>query len=332
MSKKVSVIIPVYNAMTSGGGYIQRCIESVLNQQNLDKEDVEIIVINDGSKDNSYEVLRQIAKKNKGRITLIDQANSGAANTRNRAIDMAKGEYLTFLDQDDWIDGDYLTTLITSIVSRKTDVVQSGFKLVSQDGVVKNTVMPVDKAFGKFLSIPAWAKMYRTKFLMENNIKFFSNNIGEDSVFTIDIIKKATYATINYAGYNNSFDNSTNVTNSLHKGLSKEVNIIGLMEELKNKTLAPGSENNDLYEYNIIRTASYYLLSYGSYAAPRRFIETNKLLNNWMNENLPHYSTNRYVWISPAGERISASFGVKIITILNKIRLVPLFARIYCKG
>lgn len=216
MSKKVSVIIPVYNAMTSSGGYIQRCIESVLNQQNLDKEDVEIIVINDGSKDNSYEVLRQIAKKNKGRITLIDQANSGAANTRNRAIDMAKGEYLTFLDQDDWIDGDYLTTLITSIVSRKTDVVQSGFKLVSQDGVVKNTVMPVDKAFGKFLSIPAWAKMYRTKFLMENNIKFFSNNIGEDSVFTIDIIKKATYATINYAGYNNSFDNSTNVTNSLH--------------------------------------------------------------------------------------------------------------------
>lgn len=104
------------------------------------------------------------------------------------------------------------------------------------------------------------------------------------------------------------------------------------MEELKNKTLAPGSVNNDLYEYNIIRTASYYLLSYGSYAAPRRFIETNKLLNNWMNENLPHYSTNRYVWISPAGERISASFGVKIITILNKIRLVPLFARIYCKG
>ena len=332
MPKKVSIVIPVYNAMTSGGGYIHRCIQSVLGQRNFDSSDIEILIINDGSKDDSFEVLQQIERENKGKITLINQTNKGAAKTRNKAIDLAKGEYLTFLDQDDWIDSDYLSTLYKSIISQKTDVVQSGFKLVSQSGMVKDTVMPVNKAFGKFLAIPAWAKIYRTRFLQENNIKFFSNNIGEDSIFTVDIIKKATYATINHAGYNNSFDNSTNVTNSLHKGLSKEVNIIGLMEELKNKTLTPGSGENDLYEYNIIRTASYYLLSYGSYATPQRFIETNGLLNDWMKENIPRHNTNKYVWLSPKGERASASLGVKIIMILNKARLVPFFARIYCKG
>ena len=96
MSCLLSVIVPVYNA----GEYLRKCLDSIISQtyQNL-----EIIVINDGSKDNSIDIIKEYLKKD-NRILFIDQANKGLPATRKVGVENAKGEYIAFVDQDDYIE------------------------------------------------------------------------------------------------------------------------------------------------------------------------------------------------------------------------------------
>ena len=95
---KVSIIIPIYNAQM----HLKRCIDSVLKQ---DFEDFELLLMDDGSKDSSPEICDEYKKKD-GRVIVVHKDNSGVSDTRNMAISLARGEYLQFLDSDDWITPD----------------------------------------------------------------------------------------------------------------------------------------------------------------------------------------------------------------------------------
>ena len=97
---KVSVILPVYNA----GKYLHQCMDSIVNQT---LKDIEIICVDDGSSDNSLEILRQYAEKDE-RVKVIAQANGGAGAARNNGLRAATGEYLSFLDSDDFFELDML--------------------------------------------------------------------------------------------------------------------------------------------------------------------------------------------------------------------------------
>ena len=96
MGKLISVIIPVYNAEK----FLKSCLDSVVNQT---YKNLEIILVDDGSKDNSLEICKQYEKKDK-RIKLICKKNGGAASARNLALTIAKGDYITFVDSDDFIN------------------------------------------------------------------------------------------------------------------------------------------------------------------------------------------------------------------------------------
>ena len=328
MTKKLNIIIPVYNGAT----YLARGLDAVLNQKNINNNDIELTLINDGSKDNSLEILNHYKNEYPDVVRLIDQQNMGAAKSRNKGIGLSSAEYTTFLDQDDYVDSDYIEKLLGAITVGDFDMVQSGFKLTNKSGKVIKTILPINTEFGRLLAIPAWAKIYRTTFLKENNITFFDNNIGEDSIFTIKaILSTKKYGTIQYAGYNNSFDNEESVTNTLHKGLSKTVNIEGLIDEMYG-VKSTDARTQKLLEYNIIRTCAYYLLSYGKYATPARFKEEYRNLFGWLEKNIPSFGSNSFIWKKPKGEVLSASMGIKLLVILHGIRAVPLFAKFYSKG
>ena len=104
INPKISVIVPVYNTAQ----YLPRCLDSILNQ---DFEAYEVICVNDGSSDNSIEILREYENKS-SKIKVINQANSGVATTRNTALKHAKGEYLAFLDSDDFVKRKLLKQII----------------------------------------------------------------------------------------------------------------------------------------------------------------------------------------------------------------------------
>ena len=95
LNKKISIIIPVYNAEK----YLKCCLDSILNQS---YKNLEIIIINDGSTDNSLKVIEEY-KKNDNRIILISQKNQGVSKSRNNGLELATGDYIMFIDPDDWI-------------------------------------------------------------------------------------------------------------------------------------------------------------------------------------------------------------------------------------
>ncbi|GGL50656.1 glycosyltransferase [Sporolactobacillus putidus] len=125
---KVSVIIPVYNSEK----FLRKCLDSVVNQT---LNDIEIIVVNDGSTDKSLCILNEYAKRYNN-IMLINQKNSGQGLARNRAIDIARGEYLAFVDSDDYIEHNMLQILYKEAETGKIDVVICNWNGVDTDGNV----------------------------------------------------------------------------------------------------------------------------------------------------------------------------------------------------
>ena len=110
---KISVVIPVYNVAE----FLEEAISSLLNQT---FEDFELICVNDGSKDNSLDILNDFAKKD-SRVVVIDKENGGCGSARNRALDEAKGEYIYFFDPDDYILPDAFERLYENIVNNDSD-------------------------------------------------------------------------------------------------------------------------------------------------------------------------------------------------------------------
>lgn len=123
MEVKVSVIIPVYNVEI----YLAECLDSVL-QQTL--RDIEIICINDGSTDRSSEVLQEYVNKD-SRIIIINQENKGLGSARNRGLEIATGEYVAFLDSDDWVDVDYYEKLYNTATKYNAEIACAGYKRCS---------------------------------------------------------------------------------------------------------------------------------------------------------------------------------------------------------
>lgn len=123
---KISIIVPIYN----GEKYLNRCIESIINQtyQNL-----EIILINDGSKDSSINILKKYQTEDK-RIILIDKNNTGVSDTRNLGIKKATGEYICFCDCDDFYNKKYIETMYNTIKKQDVDVVRCNYAVVNSVG------------------------------------------------------------------------------------------------------------------------------------------------------------------------------------------------------
>ena len=199
---KISIIVPVYNVEK----YLSECLESLISQT---LSDIEIICINDGSKDSSLEILEKYAQKDK-RIVVINQENSGVSTARNTGMKCANGEYIGFIDSDDWIDSDFYEKLYNSAKNNDADIVVASiirYRKCVQKYRVKYTNEKVytdlqDKISA--CSIPkicyVWNKLYKNEIIKD---KLFTPNVYfEDVIWLPKVIKCAnkivTVADTNY--------------------------------------------------------------------------------------------------------------------------------------
>jgi glycosyltransferase involved in cell wall biosynthesis len=210
MSIKVSIIIPVYNAEK----YLVECIESLLVQT---LKECEFIFINDGSKDSSLEILERY-KKMDSRIILINQENQGVSIARNQGLSVATGEFVGFVDADDYIEKDMYEVLYNTAKQSDCDVVISKYESVI-DGrkVISSLPFPLETCINKdyiqkeilpyFIKSDSlnaiWNKIYRNKILKEREMRFPEKiTLGEDGLFNICIfsnIDKVFFTS--YCGY-----------------------------------------------------------------------------------------------------------------------------------
>ena len=178
----LSIIIPVYNVEK----YVEKCIRSCENQD-IPKEDYELIVVNDGSPDGSLAIVERLAKEYSN-IKVICQENQGLSVARNTGLDAARGEYVWFVDSDDWIEKNCLKDLTGKLVD-DIDILQIQCKRAYEDGTTR---IPAQKFLdgihsGKEvteqggLPDPAPFSILRSGFLKENDLKFFPGIYHEDS-------------------------------------------------------------------------------------------------------------------------------------------------------
>ena len=197
---KISVIVPVYMAEN----YLEKCINSILSQT---FRDFELILINDGSNDKSGEICDQYRKKDE-RIKVIHQNNRGIAATRNTGLESAVGEYIAFVDSDDYADSMLFELMYNKAKLNNSDIVMCNYNLVDGDNIspVKlkyNTVYDGNKSVREQLLYryytddnnglaPLWNKLLKRKLYIENAIRFDTNlKRGEDSRFIFCCLKFA---------------------------------------------------------------------------------------------------------------------------------------------
>ncbi|GAA4282081.1 glycosyltransferase [Gaetbulibacter aestuarii] len=219
---KLSIILPVYNAEK----YLSNCLDSLLNQT---FKDFEIILINDGSEDNSRNICKLYADKDQ-RIVHINQENQGVAMTRNLGLKMSKGDYIGFVDADDFLDKDMFENILKPTFNYPIDIVISHFKVWNNGKYeIPGTDIPTKRLLdetaikhhllqcfytGSDPLIPSlWNKIYKSDYLKQNNHQF-QNQKGiraSDYWFNFEIFKtaKSAYVTeeANY-NYNNVISNS----------------------------------------------------------------------------------------------------------------------------
>lgn len=208
---KFSVIVPVYNAEK----YLEKCILSVLNQK---YENWELILVDDGSKDSSPRIADKYAEKD-NRIIVIHQKNAGPGIARNNGIEKATGEFIIFLDSDDYIDEDYFALLEPK--AQNTDVVFIDVVQVNKEGKkLNNELMSVYKSWDKNRILRSqmtgkipWGgvrKTVRRSILTENNIRYTEHKVGEEALYSFKIIyaaksidfldEKPVYCYVNHEG------------------------------------------------------------------------------------------------------------------------------------
>jgi glycosyltransferase involved in cell wall biosynthesis len=270
-SPLVSVIVPVYNVEL----YLRQCLDSVVNQT---LKDIEIICIDDGSIDNSLSILNEYACKDK-RFIVLRQPNSGAGEARNRGLAIAKGEYLSFLDSDDFFEPNMLEEMHIKAVSMDADITLCGGSIY--DNVTKETkpapwffkesftrglqVFSHRELKGDIFNITQpnnWTKIYKKSFILSNNLRFQNMKTCNDIYFSYTApisANKITYINKSFVNYRRNiktsitsnrgeyYNNIFLVFNKIKADLTKK----NIFDEIE-KPLYERFDSHFFYEYQFV--------------------------------------------------------------------------------
>lgn len=293
MEKKISVIVPVYNVEQ----YLERCVNSIINQT---YENLEIILVDDGSTDRSGEMCDSFAEKDE-RIKVVHKENGGASAARNRGLDICLGEYVTFVDSDDWLDIHMYKDLMELMVNMDADIVECNWEVIYDE--MKDIKQPVtevtvlrqveaEKALfdgsGRATILP-WNKIYK-KNLFKNN-RFPEGMMCEDQWLLPKIYmmcKKTVYTNQKYYYYYQS-------PNSVMRASFGKKNLAALVsfEETRNLYI-----NNDLEELVELCDATYCFLLIKYYNLSKKFLEDKSIcgkIRNCYKKRLQNFLKNKYL-------------------------------------
>lgn len=193
----LSIIVPIYNVEQ----YVRACIESIY-RQGLDEDRFEVILVNDGTKDKSMEVIQDIIQQHKN-ITVINQENQGLSMARNNGMAIAKGEYLLMPDSDDLLIENSVKPLLEKALETKADMVVADFVEMNDEGIKQHDHFQIlqgnDKPFfavktGEELlleRVVVWRTLYGKDFISDNHISFYPGITFEDNPFTLKCYLKA---------------------------------------------------------------------------------------------------------------------------------------------
>lgn len=316
---KVSVVVPVYNVEK----YITRSLLSLLNQT---LDNIEIIIINDGSTDNSLSIVKNIIKnhsKDNNKITLISRENKGLVATRAEGINIASGDYIIHLDSDDWVEPNWLQLMYEMACKDNSDIVMCDYTEIYSNKEIRfyKEYFPSKQGninsllLGK-ISNSVCDKLIKRSILTDNNI-IFDNNIamGEDIIYTLQTFfysNKISYVP-NSLYYYNKLNEGSLTYNYSQKSLIDIIHVIEFMEDFLRRNNYINNVEKSLCRFKLKIRAQYIVRANNDYniflKAMNLYPEANYLINTPQTSKILRvmYSINK----------------------LNNIYLNKLFLRLY---
>lgn len=297
--KSLSVVVPVYN----GEKWLERCVNS-LYKQNYPA--MEIILINDGSTDASLSVANQLkasADVQGKRVRVINQINHGVAYTRNYGIKIAKGEYIAFIDQDDYVKENYCSCLMQPANEKNYDIICDGYIRKKADGKEYGKITLLNQEWSKFLVVAPWAKVYRRQFLVEQKLHFLSAPIGEDIFLNLNAYARTNrIAYIRNCGYYYC-DNESSVSQSEQRKAGDSMSPLPMLNAVMKSRPVHSCISKELEEYYFIRYVIWYLLFSFRKSERKEWKRMAGMLFCWLRKNYPEYKQNPCLCIKrPVGE------------------------------
>ncbi len=291
----ISIVVPIYNVEV----YLEKCITSILKQT---YQNIEVILVDDGSNDHCPSLCNIYAKKD-SRIIVIHQKNSGLSDARNSGVSLATGEYIGFVDSDDWIDEDMYETLVTIAQLYHADVAEISMRYIYDNSIIEkqsfqtNVLTPFE-ATSSFLDRTidikgnVCNKLYRKEIVKQ--IPFPSKRLHEDAYFTYKALYYShIFVRFDICKYNYLQNRKTSIMSSPIRP-QNIYDAITAFEE-RNQFFKSASEKV-LYEKS---KAFYYQALFSYYRIAKKYLPKEKILRNELKEKLclsyPEIKSNPYL-------------------------------------
>ncbi len=199
--KKISIIVPVYNSQQQ----INKCLQSIINQHD---ENIEVIVVNDGSTDKSEDIILKYVSKYPNVFSYYKKENTGVSDTRNFGIDKATGDYLVFIDSDDYIDEGLIKEL-RKYIENDAEIVKFKASFVSENTIAKIDGPIFEKTTGEnafnmlviddVMFDAVWVYSFKRELFVKNNMRFLKGAYHEDfGLIPLMVLKAKSIISINY--------------------------------------------------------------------------------------------------------------------------------------
>lgn len=313
---KVSVIVPVYNVED----YLGRCLDSLIDQT---FGDYEIICINDCSPDNSAEVLCTYQSEYPNLIKVYhNEENMGLGKTREKALTLAKGDYILFIDSDDYVKSDYISSYVKAIEENDYDIIIGGY--IRDASGKKTTHLPSNSVWSTVTYPMACAKLFKKSFITSNNLEFTQVACGEDIYFSLSAYYcGAQTKVIDYAGYYYYY-NHDSITGSMDYKKNQERIMSELFSTfLENYNLdSLPEEKRRVIEYTYLANMINALFVFNRGCGIHLMKEKLAFVRGDLQEKFPDYKTNPYIGLlKPRGQTLKIRLGVGVTMLLKKIRL-----------
>lgn len=291
---KISVVVPVYNVEN----LISKCLDSILAQT---FKDFEIVAVDDGSNDGSADILNSYAEKNPQTVKVIHQTNAGLGGARNTGIEAARGEYIAFIDSDDYIAENMLEKMLTLAAEHKADIAVCGFRYITESGKTWDVLDDVpynerlDINVNKSLltvSPAACNKIYKRSLFLNHNIRYPSKVWFEDICTTTKLFSFADGIVFTNECYYYYFQRTGSIIHNTN--LDRNYEIIGAIENIVDYF-----KENDIYE-----KFSEEIECLGAQAifwdAPARILKSTskhrllRVFYDYSFKNYPNFLSNKY--------------------------------------
>lgn len=325
----VSIIIPVFNCEK----YLEKCLRSIVDQT---YRRLQIIVVNDGSTDDSGKIIQEFAD-NYPNILLINQKNLGVSAARNSGIEKADGEYLLFVDGDDYLGEKYVKTLVEAAQRNASELVICGCTMVDHEGKVIQELIPGSYRKGEqeewaYRLSSVWSHLYGRKVWIDSGIKFAEGVRGEDIPVdlyfnyicsNIVIVPERGYY---YVQHEDSAMGAARGLQNFPLPLEAICEVLDRLSDVKE------ANSHEFLEYGVFKVLAMFLFDLGRGASWQVIRELCHKTENIVSQYFPNYRRNeKFRWNSHINMPYPVKGATWLLVKLLRLHLLIPFMWVYCR-